>query len=102
MKRVKRRYLALQIETEQMSLEREFIDAVWASIAKLYGEYGASQASLVLIAYDVEGKTAVIRTALSTLSIVRASLASITLLAGVKASVHVVAVSGTIKSLYER
>ena len=85
-----------------MSLEREFIDAVWASIAKLYGEYGASQASLVLIAYDVEGKTAVIRTALSTLSIVRASLASITLLAGVKASVHVVAVSGTIKSLYER
>jgi RNase P/RNase MRP subunit POP5 len=94
--------LALQIETEQMSLEREFIDAVWASIAKLYGEYGASQASLVLIAYDVEGKTAVIRTALSTLSIVRASLASITLLAGVKASVHVVAVSGTIKSLYER
>jgi len=102
LKRVKRRYLALQIETEQMSLEREFIDAVWASIAKLYGEYGASQASLVLIAYDVEGKTAVIRTALSTLSIVRASLASITLLAGVKASVHVVAVSGTIKSLYER
>ncbi len=85
-----------------MPLERAFIDAVWASIAKLYGEYGASQAGLVLIAYDVEGKTAVIRTALSTLSLVRASLASITLLAGAKASVHVVAVSGTIKSLYER
>ena len=102
MKRVKRRYLALQIETEQMPLEREFADAAWASIAKLYGEYGASQAGLLLIAYDVERKTAVIRTALSTLSLVRASLASITLLAGRRASVHVVAVSGTIKSLYER
>ena len=102
MKRVKRRYLALKIEAERVPLEREFVDAAWASIAKLYGEYGASQAGLVLIAYDGEGKTAVIRTALSTLSMVRASLASITLLSGAKASVHVVAVSGTIKSLYKR
>ncbi len=102
MKRIKRRYLALQIETEQMPREKEFADAVWASIAKLYGEFGASQAGLVLISYDAEKKTAIIRTALVTLSMVRASVASITLLAGAKASVHVVDVSGTIKSLFER
>jgi RNase P/RNase MRP subunit POP5 len=102
LKRIKRRYLTLQIEIEQMPMEREFVDTVWSSITKLYGEFGASQTGLVLIAYDVEGKTAVIRTSLSTLSMVRASLASITILAGAKASVHVAAVSGTIKSLYER
>lgn len=102
MKRVKRRYLALQIETEQMPLEREFVNAVWSSIVKLYGEFGASQTGLFLINYDVERKNAIVRTALSTLGMVRASLASITLLAGAKASVHVLAVSGTIKSLHER
>ena len=42
MKRVKRRYLALQLECEVLPTEREFIDAVWASVTKLYGEVGAS------------------------------------------------------------
>jgi RNase P/RNase MRP subunit POP5 len=94
--------LALQIETEQMPREREFADAIWTSISKLYGEFGASQTGLALITYDVESKTAVIRTALATLGIVRAAVASITLLAGEKASVHVVTVSGTLKSLYKQ
>jgi RNase P/RNase MRP subunit POP5 len=102
LRRVKRRYLALRVEAEQMPSEREFLDAVWAAISKLYGEFGASQTGLALINYDVEGKTAVIRTALAALGMVHASLASITCLAGAQASVHVLAVSGTIKSLHEK
>ena len=102
MKRVKRRYLALQLETEGVPSEKEFMDAVWGAVAKLYGEVGASLTSLALINFDVERKVVVVRTSLATLDSVRASLASITCVAGKEASVHVLAVSGTIKALLEK
>ena len=102
MKRTKRRYLALQLDSDGAPSRREFIDAVWSAVAKLYGEYGASLTSLALINYDLEKKTAVIRTSLATLELVRASLAAITSLADSEAAVHVLAVSGTIKALHEK
>ena len=67
MKRVKRRYLALQIDCEAMPVEREFIDAVWAAVTKLYGEVGASLTGLALIEFNVERKVAVLRVSLVTL-----------------------------------
>ena len=100
MKRVKRRYLALQLDCETLPTEREFIDAVWASVTKLYGEVGASLTGLTLIGLDIERKIAVIRVALVALNTVKASLAAVTSLANREASVHVLAVSGTLKALY--
>jgi RNase P/RNase MRP subunit POP5 len=102
LKRVKRRYLALQVDSDGLPSRREFMDAVWGAVTKLYGEYGASQTSLALIDYDLEKKRAVVRTSLATLDLVRASLASITSMAGVDAAVHVLAVSGTIRALYKK
>ncbi len=58
--------------------------------------------SLSLVDYDVEKRYAVIRVSLVSLNMVRASLASITSMASRDAAVHVLAVSGTIKSLHER
>lgn len=100
MKRVKRRYLALQLESEGMPTEREFMDSVWAAVTKLYGEVGASLTGLALINFDVERKIFVVRTSLASLPMVRASLATVTGVAGKGASVHVLAVSGTLKALY--
>ena len=102
MKRVKRRYLALQLDSDGAPSRKEFMDAVWGAVTKLYGEYGASLTSLTLIDYDAEKKTAVLRTSLATVNLVRASLATITSVADVDASVHVLAVSGTIKALHEK
>lgn len=102
MKRVKRRYLALQLDSDGVPSRKEFIDSVWGAITKLYGEYGASLTNLALIKYDLEKKTAVLRTNLSTLNMVKASLASITLIADNEAAVHVTAVSGTIKALFQK
>ena len=100
MKRIKRRYLALQLECEGVPTERELMDAIWAAVTKLYGEVGASLTGLTLIDFDVERKVAVVRVSLAALGMVRASLATVTSIAGREAAVHVLAVSGTLKALY--
>ena len=102
MKRIKRRYLALQLESEASPSGKEFLDAIWGSVTRLHGEFGASHAGLALVNYDEERKIAVVRVWLAALLSVRASLALITHLAGKDAAVHVLAVSGTIKSLFEK
>jgi ribonuclease P/MRP protein subunit POP5 len=102
LKRVKRRYLALQIEFDGALSERDFLDTVWAGIARLYGEYGASQTGLALLHFDEEQKTAMIRVSLVALQQVRAALVSITRISGKAAAVHVKSVSGTIKSLRDK
>ena len=102
LKRTKRRYLALQVDSEGAPTPKEFIDTIWRAVTKLYGELGASRTSLKLIDYDEEKKAAVVRAALTTLGMVRTAVASITSIANMEAAVHVKAVSGTIKSLYQK
>ena len=102
MKRTKRRYLAVQVECEGIPAERDLMDAVWASLTKLYGEVGSSLAGLVLISFDAERKVAVLRVSLVCLPQLRASLAAVTSVAGVAASLHVLVVSGTLKALFSR
>ncbi len=100
MKRVKRRYLAIQLESDILPTEREFMDAVWAAVTKLYGEVGASTTGLMLVNFNSEGKVFVVRCSLASLNSVRASLAMITSVAGMEATAHTLAVSGTLKALY--
>lgn len=102
MKRVKRRYLLLQVESETAPTGKELLDVIWAAVTRLYGEVGASQAGLGLVDWNEERKMGVVRVWLTSLQQVRASIASITGFAGRDAAVHVIAVSGTLKSLREK
>lgn len=102
MKRIKRRYLALQLDSDGLPSRKQFMEAVWGAVTKLYGEHGASLTSLALIDYDLERKIAVLRTSLATLDLVRTSLALINSVAGSEAAVHVMAISGTIKALHKK
>jgi RNase P/RNase MRP subunit POP5 len=102
LKSVRRRYLALEIDSDGLFDSREFLDAVWGAVLRLYGEYGASRTGLTLIDYDMEKRFAVIRTVHSAVDMVRTALASITRIGDKQVAIHVVKVSGTIKSLYKK
>lgn len=102
MKRLKRRYLALTLDSHETFSSTEFLDAVWAAVSRLYGEYGASRAALSLIDYNGERKSAIMRTVHTSLEMVRTALASITRISSKPAAVHVLAISGTLKALHHK
>jgi RNase P/RNase MRP subunit POP5 len=102
LKGIRRRYLALEIDSDGLLDSREFMDAVWGAVLKLYGEYGASRAGLALIDYDMEKRFAVIRTMHTTVDMVRTALASMTKIGNKPVAIHVLTVSGTIKALYKK
>jgi RNase P/RNase MRP subunit POP5 len=102
LKRIRRRYLALEIDSGELFDSREFMDAVWSAVLKLYGEYGASRAGLTLIDYDMEKRFAVIRTVHTAVNMVRTALASMTRIGNKPVAIHILRVSGTIRSLYKK
>ena len=101
-KLVRRRYLALEVVSEQAVTERAVIDAVWNAVLELFGEYGASQTDLSLIKADPERNYAVVRCSHKSLERTRASIASITEINGKPAVVHVIGVSGTLRALRKK
>ncbi len=100
--KVKRRYLALKIDSNEKFDSKDFIDAVWSALLRLYGEYGASRAGLALIDHDAEKKLAIIRVVRTETEKVRAAIASITEIMAKPAAVHVLKVSGTLRALRKK
>jgi len=101
-KREKRRYLALTVVTEQPPSEEAVLDAVQASIHRLFGEYGASRANLRLIKNRTEKGQIVVCCSHKALEQVRAAIASTTVIDGKVGAVHMLGVSGTLKALSKK
>jgi len=100
--RVRRRYLALSVLSEQPISERDAMDAVWNTLLQLFGECGASQANLTFIEYNSEKNRGIVRCSHRALEMVRASVASITEINGKPVAIDVLGVSGTLKALRKR
>ena len=98
MKRTKRRYLAIRWEYGTLNA-KELMNALWSSVTKLFGEFGASLASLALIDFDEGMKWAIIRGNLVALGMIKTSIASIISTSNRPIVLNVVAVSGTVKGL---
>lgn len=96
---MRRRYLALGVDCEELPEPSAVSDAVWNAVLRLFGEVGASQAGLYLVKYDEKKRYAVLRCAHKALPMVRAAIASITRIGNAPAAVHVIRVSGTLKAL---
>jgi RNase P/RNase MRP subunit POP5 len=101
-KREKRRYLALEVVNEQPLNEQIVLDAVQASVQRLFGEYGASRANLKLIKAVPEKRQFVIRCSHKALEQVRAAITSTTEIDGKTGVIHVLGVSGTLKALSKK
>ena len=100
--RVKRRYLAVKVESEKPIQGKEVLDAVWNTLTQLFGEYGASQVELGLIRDHVQKDYFVLRCSRKALPMIRASIAAITEIGEKPASVQVLRVSGTLKALRKK
>ena len=101
-RRERRRYLALKVEGEEPLNGRTVMDAVEASVLRLFGEYGASQANLKMIEYIPQKSQLVVRCSHKALEKVRAAIASTIEINGKTAAIHVVGVSGTLKALSKK
>lgn len=100
--RVRRRYLALRVVSEQPVGKRDVVDAVWNAVLQLFGEHGASQTNLSFIEYDSEKSWGVVRCSHRAVEMVRASIASVAEINGKPVAIHVLGVSGTLKALRGR
>jgi len=98
-RRVKKRYLALKIESAESFEEGDIKDVVWNAVIQLFGEYGASQAGLFLVQYDRQRKEAVLRCSHRALPMVQASIASVTKMKDQPAAIHVLRTSGSLRAL---
>lgn len=96
---MRRRYLALKVDSAEPFESTAVSDAVWSAVLRLFGEFGASQAGLYSVKFDRERSYMVLRCSHRTLPMVRAAVASITSIGGKPAAVHVLRVSGTLKAL---
>lgn len=102
LEKVRRRYILVKIDSENGIKKRDFQNALWSSIIRLFGEYGASQVEATLIEYDEEKGTAILRCPHRALSIVRAAMAAIRRINSTEAAVHVLLVSGTLRALRKK
>ena len=96
---IRRRYVAVIIDSEQRVEEQDFFNAFWASFTTLFGEYGASQANIRFIEFYAEHNCSILRCSHKALEQVKASVVAITKMNGISATVHIQRVSGTLKSL---
>jgi len=96
---MRRRYVATVVEGSRTFAERDIFDAVWTSLVQLFGEVGASQAELYLVEYDEEKGRVTFRCSHKSLEMTKASIAATTEVANQKASLRMIRVSGTLRSL---
>jgi RNase P/RNase MRP subunit POP5 len=100
--RSRRRYIAVDIDNEQTIDGQDFFDAVYMNVLRLFGEYGASQTELALIEYNSRTKQAILRCSHKGLDLVKAAIVAITTIKNEKATVHILLVSGTLKTLRKK
>ena len=99
---MRRRYLAIRVESEGSVNRGEVTDAIWKAVGQLFGEYGASQLGMVMIEYDEQRSHGVVRCSHKTLPMLKASIASITKINGKSTAIRVLRVSGTLKALHKK
>lgn len=96
---VRRRYIAFKVVSGSPVSEARLWAAVESQLRLLYGAKGSYEADLRLIEYEPEALRGVLRCSHDHLTQTRAALTHLTEIGGSPASIQVLRVSGTIKTL---
>ena len=99
---MRRRYIAVEIDSDRTFNEKEFRNAIWSNILRLFGEVGASQTDFTLIDYNQTKSQAILRCSHKALELVKAVIVSVTEIEEELATVHILQISGTLKALRRR
>ncbi|MBS7606722.1 MAG: Rpp14/Pop5 family protein [Candidatus Bathyarchaeia archaeon] len=95
----RRRYILIKIDCDGVPGERDFQNALWSGIMRLFGEYGASQTDISMIEYNRDAGYAIVRCQHKALPMVRAAIPTITKVGDKSVVLHVLLTSGTLKAL---
>lgn len=95
----RRQYLSFWVDCARRLITKEILDSVQRRVLDLYGVQGLSQVEPVLIDFDEDTQTGILRSNRDRIRSLRAALALITEVGGNPAAVRVCLTSGTIRSL---
>ncbi|HUU77865.1 MAG TPA: RNase P subunit p30 family protein [candidate division Zixibacteria bacterium] len=97
----RQRYLLFEILSEKPIeiTQKQFEEYLWESFTNLFGSVGSSRAGLFIIKFNPEKNYGILRCSHLALNALRASLATINQINDIKVIIHIMKVSGTIKSL---
>jgi ribonuclease P/MRP protein subunit POP5 len=98
--REKKRYIAFEINSEKTMIRQELVRDISNSIISLFGDIGASQIRPALMSFD--GRSGILRCAREKTVETRAGLACINNIRGIRVSIRVLGISGTIKGATEK
>ena len=98
--RDKKRYIAFEINSTNKINRQELVIAIFDSIISLFGDVGASSINPALMSFD--GKFGIIRCLREKTIETRAGLACINEIRGIRISILVLGISGTIKGATEK
>ena len=98
--REKKRYLAFEIISEKTINRQELVREILNSIILIYGDKGASEINPSLMSFD--GKYGILRCEREKRVETRAGMACIKNIHGIRVSIFVLGISGTIKGATEK
>ena len=98
--REKKRYIAFEINSENTILRQDMVREISNSIISLFGDIGASQIRPALMSF--EGRFGILRCAREKTIETRSGLACINNIRGIRVSIRVLGISGTIKGATEK
>ena len=98
--RERKRYIVFEVLSTEKIDRSELIDELRSSASSLLGDVGAASCNLWML--DFDGRRGILRCAHDKTAMVRAVLATINRVHGIRVGVRVLGISGTVKSATEK
>jgi len=100
--REKNRYVAFELSSDRKCVRDDVVKAVWSTTLRFLGESRASEMSLWIMDWEDATQRGILKVNHKSIKDLRCGLSMLASVGGAPASVRVLSVSGTLKSVRER